>query len=226
MFNDFEKINVKICCIKSNNEAHKAFKYGAKSIGLVSKMSSGPGIISDRLIKQIAESSPTSLKTILLTSYTDPYKIINQYKKVMTDNIQLLSKIDDNNYEIIRQALPDAKLIQVIHVIDKMSITNAINISNHVDYLLLDTGSSKNKTQLGGTGRVHDWNISKLVRDRVNIPVILAGGLNHRNIKKAIEKVVPFGVDICSGVRTNDKLDLVKLKKFFSSLNKIKPIID
>ena len=77
MFNDFKKIKVKICCIKSNNEAHKAFKYGATSIGLVSKMPSGPGIISDRLIKQIAESSPTSLKTILLTSYTDQYKIIN-----------------------------------------------------------------------------------------------------------------------------------------------------
>lgn len=226
MFNNFKEINVKICCIKSNNEAHQAFNYGASSIGLVSKMPSGPGIISDRLIKQISESSPTSLKTILLTSDTDPYKIVNQYKKVRTVNIQLVSQINDDDYEVFRQALPNTKLIQVIHVIDEISITNAINISNHVDYLLLDTGRPKNKVELGGTGRVHDWNISRLIRDRVNIPVILAGGLNHRNVKKAVEKVEPFGVDVCSGVRTNDKLDLIKLKKFFNSLKKIKSIID
>ena len=104
-------------------------------------------------------------------------------------------------------------------VADKDIIKNAIKISKHVDYLLLDTGSFINKVELGGTGKVHDWNISKIIRNSVKIPIILAGGLNHRNVNKAIEKVMPFGVDVCSGVRTNDKLDLFKLKEFFNSLS-------
>ena len=89
----------------------------------------------------------------------------------------------------------------------------------------MDTGSFINKEELGGTGKVHDWNISKIIRNSVKIPVILAGGLNHRNVNKAIEKVMPFGVDVCSGVRTNDKLDLFKLKEFFNSLSLKKPLI-
>ena len=117
------------------------------------------------------------------------------------------------------------KLIQVIHITDKDIIKNAIKISKYVDYLLLDTGSFINKEELGGTGKVHDWNISKIIRNSVKIPVILAGGLNHRNVNKAIEKIMPFGVDVCSGVRTNDKLDLFKLKEFFNSLSLNKPLI-
>ena len=147
------------------------------------------------------------------------------HEKAKTNNIQLVKKIDIDNYELIKKALPDTKLIQVIHITDKDIIKNAIKISKHVDYLLLDTGSFINKEELGGTGKVHDWNISKIIRNSVKIPVILAGGLNHRNVNKAIEKIMPFGVDVCSGVRTNDKLDLFKLKEFFNSLSLKKPLI-
>ncbi len=225
MKNKFKKIKVKICCIKSKKEAQIAYKYGASSIGLVSKMPSGPGIISDSLINKIVNSSPTGLETTLLTCYTSPNKIINQHKKAKTNNIQLVKKIDINNYGLIKKALPYTKLIQVIHITDKDIIKNAIKISKHVDYLLLDTGSFINKEKLGGTGKVHDWNISKIIRNSVKIPIILAGGLNHRNVNTAIEKVMPFGVDVCSGVRTNDKLDLFKLKEFFNSLSLKNPLI-
>lgn len=223
MTSKFKKIKVKICCINSKKEAQIAYKYGASSIGLVSKMPSGPGIISDSLINKIVNSSPAGLKTTLLTCYTSPNKIINQHKKAKTNNIQLVKKIDIDNYGIIKKALPYTKLIQVIHITDKDIIKNAIKISKQVDYLLLDTGSFINKEELGGTGKVHDWNISKIIRNSVKIPVILAGGLNHRNVNKAIEKIMPFGVDVCSGVRTNDKLDLFKLKEFFNSLSLNKP---
>ncbi len=88
-----------------------------------------------------------------------------------------------------------------------------------VDALLLDSGNPGLAVkELGGTGRVHNWEISRLIREQANKPVFLAGGLNPSNVAEAIKAVEPFGLDLCSGVRTNDVLDLVKLRAFFASL--------
>ena len=89
-----------------------------------------------------------------------------------------------------------------------------------MDFILLDSGNQKLKIkELGGTGRTHDWTISKKIVETVDVPVFLAGGLNPDNIKEAAEFVKPFGIDLCSGVRTNGKLDEHKLKQLFTNLN-------
>ena len=98
-------------------------------------------------------------------------------------------------------------------------MAEAIKISEEVDYLLLDSGNPNGKIkELGGTGRVHNWELSSKIRKAINIPIFLAGGLNPENVKQAIEKVQPFGLDLCTGVRTKDKLDVVKLENFFNSI--------
>ncbi len=107
--------------------------------------------------------------------------------------------------------------MQVIHVNGPESVDEAISVAPHVDAILLDSG---NRTaaikELGGTGRVHDWNLSKQIREAVDVPVFLAGGLNSDNVAAAIEQVRPFGVDVCSGVRTEGQLDQNKLAQFLS----------
>ena len=214
------KPKVKVCCISSLEEANLAIKAGATALGLVGQMPSGPGIISDELIHQIANSIPKSISSFLLTSETIPHNIIAHHKKVNTSTIQIVDEVNLGGYIEIRNSLPDVTLVQVIHVIDETSIQKAVDAAKYVDYILLDSGNPDLKVkELGGTGRVHNWEISKTIREEISIPLFLAGGLDIRNVGKAIEYVQPYGLDLCSGIRTKGKLDPKKLFDFFEIVN-------
>ena len=200
-------------------EAQLAIKYGANILGLVGNMPSGPGVIDDETIAEIVKSIPEHIETFLLTSETDAQAIIEHHKKVNTSAIQIVDDLKTGTYADIRQALPNVKLVQVFHVIDKSIIVKAKLIENEVDYILLDSGNP-NLTikELGGTGRTHNWEISKALVQAVKVPVFLAGGLRSTNVQQAIQQVQPYGLDLCSGVRTNDKLNKEKLKYFFIAI--------
>ena len=213
------KTFVKVCCISSVEEAYIAVSFGVSAIGLVGNMPSGPGVISDELIRIIAKSVPVNVNTFMLTSETTAEKIIEHHYRTLTNTIQIVDELKEGTYDDVRLYLPYVKLVQVIHVIDEKSIDEAVRISESVDALLLDSGNPNLKVkELGGTGRVHNWSLSRKIVEQTNIPVYLAGGLNANNVQKAIEEVQPFGVDLCSGVRTNGKLDSKKLEQF---LNKV-----
>ena len=215
-----KKPRVKVCCISSREEAQIAIKLGASALGLVGHMPSGPGVISDELIFDIARSVPPPIGTFLLTSETNSEDIIEHHKKVHTNTIQIVDELTEGSYNEIRQSLPGVKLVQVIHVIDNKSVDEALRISEEVDCLLLDSGNPNLKIkELGGTGRVHNWELSRKIRESVQIPLFLAGGLNAGNVKRAIDTVQPFGLDLCGGVRTNGKLDNHKLEEFFRAVD-------
>ena len=209
---------IKICCIKNIKEAEMAISFGASAIGLVAKMPSGPGPIPDETIREIAAAIPPPVATFLLTSHTSVADIIDHHRRTNTNTIQIVDSLAVGTYRQLKEALPAVRIVQVIHVIDENSIEEAIRISRSVDAILLDSGNPNLKVkQLGGTGRVHDWKLSRRIREKVNCPVFLAGGLNPDNVTQAIEAVEPFAVDICSGVRTNGMLDIDKLERFFSA---------
>jgi phosphoribosylanthranilate isomerase len=206
---------IKICCISSENEAKTAIEFGASAIGLVARMPSGPGPISDELIRQIAETIPPPVATFLLTSETTVRKIIEHHNRTKTNTIQIVDSLLSGTYSQLKTALPCVKIVQVIHVIDERSVDEAIGISEMVDAILLDSGNPKLKIkELGGTGRIHNWKLSRQIRDKSKCPVFLAGGLNPENVRQAIEEVQPFAVDVCSGVRTDGNLDRKKLELF------------
>ena len=211
---------VKICCISSVEEARIAVECGAAALGLVGHMPSGPGVISDELIGDIVKTVPPPVATFLLTSETNPAAIIAHHKKVYASVIQIVDALAERQYDILRQELPAVKLVQVIHVTDERSVTEAIEISQHVDAILLDSGNPNLAVkELGGTGRTHNWDLSRTIRESIDIPLYLAGGLNKDNVRQAIDKVQPFGIDLCSGVRTNGKLDAAKLQAFFAAIH-------
>ena len=212
-------VKVKICCISSIEEARLAVAYGAAAIGLVGRMPSGPGIITDELIHAIAKTVPPPTHTFLLTSETTTDNIIEHHKKVNTTTIQIVDALSGREYHKIREAIPNVQLVQVIHVLDEGSIKEAIEISEFVDAILLDSGNPNLPTKvLGGTGKTHNWDLSKKIREKISLPVFLAGGINKDNIKKAIEHVQPYGIDLCSSVRTNGQLDESKLEALFNTL--------
>ena len=182
-------------------------------------MPSGPGIISDDLIFSIAKQVPTTIEIFLLTSETSAEQIITHHQKVKTNTIQIVDALQEGTYLEIKKALPGIKLVQVIHVVDEHSIEQAIEVSEQVDYLLLDSGNPNLKTKiLGGTGIVNNWDLSRKIVEQSIVPVYLAGGINAENVKAAIEKVQPYGLDLCSSVRTYNQLDENKLAAFFKTV--------
>jgi phosphoribosylanthranilate isomerase len=214
-----KKPRVKICCISSVEEARLAIVCGASAVGLVSAMPSGPGVIGEDLIAEIAVTVPPPIATFLLTSKQDPASIIAQQRRCAVNTIQLCDAVQPGCYQELRDKLPGISLVQVIHVTGSESVDEAVAVSEGVDALLLDSGNQKLAVkELGGTGRKHDWRISRAICEAVKIPVFLAGGLNPDNVQEAIQEVRSFGLDICSGVRTNGRLDEEKLKKFFAAI--------
>jgi phosphoribosylanthranilate isomerase len=212
-------VKVKICCIASVEEAHLAIKHGADAVGLVAAMPSGPGVIADELIAAISQKIHPPVASFLLTSRQSAREIIQHIKTTHTNTVQIVDQLTEGTYHEIKNELPWLKIVQVIHVTGSESIALAIKIDKQVDAILLDSGNPDATLKtLGGTGNTHNWQISKELVAAVESPVFLAGGLNSSNVLEAINTVQPYGVDVCSGVRTNGKLDVQKLKAFIGAV--------
>lgn len=214
-----KRTRVKICCIGSPEEARLAIDYGASALGLVSEMPSGPGVIAEELIARLARVVPPGVASFLLTSRQDSAAIIAQQRRSGVNTVQLCDRLESGSYRELRAALPGIAIVQVVHVRGPEALDEALAVAAEVDAILLDSGDQRLPVkELGGTGRTHDWAISRAIREAVDVPVFLAGGLNADNVAEAIRQVRPFGVDVCSGVRTNGALDETKLARFFGQV--------
>lgn len=210
---------VKVCCIASHEEAALAIRLGAHAIGLVSAMPSGPGPIPEERIAEIAARVPPPTRTFLLTSLQSAHAIAEQHARLRTTTIQIVDHLLEGTYEEIRAARPGVELVQVIHVNDEDSVREALAAAPHVDALLLDSGNQRLAVkELGGTGRTHDWSLSRRIVEESGVPVYLAGGLRPDNAAAAIAAVRPFALDLCSGVRTHGDLDEAKLAAFMQAV--------
>lgn len=216
---EMSKPKVKICCIASIAEAWMAIAHGASCIGLVSAMPSGPGPIEEELIAEIAAVVPPGVSSFLLTSKQDVASIIDQQRRLGVNTLQLVDRLEDGTHADLRAALPGVKIVQVIHVTGPESVEEAQTVARYVDAILLDSGNqSLQVKELGGTGRTHDWSLSRRIRETIDVPLFLAGGLRPDNVAEAVHAVQPYGIDVCSGLRTDGKLDPVKLGAFFAEL--------
>jgi phosphoribosylanthranilate isomerase len=209
------RTRVKICCIGSPDEARMAIAAGADAVGLVGAMPSGPGPIPDSLIARIVPHVPPGVATFLLSCETTAEGLIAHARRTGVSTLQIVDRVEPTVYARVREALPPLKLVQVLHVEDESALEAAQDVATQVDAILLDSGRPGAAIkELGGTGRVHDWMVSRRIVEGVPVPVYLAGGLTARNVATAIELVRPFGVDVCSGVRTDGRLDPGKLEPF------------
>ncbi len=210
---------VKICCIKSPAEARTALAHGADALGLVSHMPSGPGVIPEGLIAEIAASVPAGTATFLLTALIDPEAIIAQHRRCRTSTIQLVDALAPGAHALLRRALPGVQLVQVVHVSGENAVAEAVAVAPQVDFILLDSGNPNLAVkELGGTGRTHDWAVSRRIVATCGRPVFLAGGLRPDNLAAAHAQVGPHGFDLCNSVRTADVLDEAKLAAFFTAV--------
>ena len=218
--NDFlthspQALRIKVCCIASTDEALMALEAGADALGLVSAMPSGPGVIDDAAIRTIAHWVDGRAATVLLTSRTTAAVIGSQLDDCAPSVLQLTDAVAEEELRALRATHPATVLMPVVHVRDEASVAEARRLAGLSDAILLDSGNPAAAVkELGGTGRVHDWRLSRAIRDSVDVPVFLAGGLTPENVADAVRTVQPFGVDVCSGVRRSGKLDRAVLSAF------------
>jgi phosphoribosylanthranilate isomerase len=214
-----QRPRVKVCCIRDRQEAALAVRYGASAVGLVSAMPSGPGVIDDRMIAEIARTVPPGVASFLLTSRQDVPGIVEQQRRLRTTTLQICDRLPEGAHRELREALPGVGIVQAVHVTGPESVEEALRLGDTVDAILLDSGNQAAAVkELGGTGRCHDWTLSRRIRESAPVPVFLAGGLRPENVADAVVQVGPFALDVCSGVRTDGRLDEGKLARFFEAI--------
>src|SRR3990172_4322589 len=211
-------IRIKICCMQSAAEIRLAVSHGITALGFVAEMPSGPGPVPESVIRELVPRVPRGVRAFLLTSLGDAHAVAAQVRRTAVDTVQIVDRLVSGTYADLRAAAPGVTVVQVIHVADDASLAEAIRVAPGVDELLLDSGRPNAAVkELGGTGRVHDWSVSRRIRESVRVPVWLAGGLTAANVAEAIRAVRPAGVDVCSGVRVGGRLDADRLSGFIEA---------
>lgn len=212
-------VRTKICCVMNRQELDLAVSQGAAAVGFVSDMPSGPGVISESRIAELVAATPYPVWSELLTSLTALDDLLAQYHRLKPAALQLCQPLEVAVLQGLREALPGVTMVHVVHVGDRTAVDEALTYAPLVDGLLLDSGQTEGPgRQLGGTGQTHDWKLDAEIVQKVQVPVFVAGGLTPDNVAQAIVEVQPFGVDVCSGVRTGDRLDAHKLHLFMSAV--------
>ncbi len=213
------RTRVKICCIATVEEAAMAIDAGADLLGLVGPMPSGPGPIGLDRAAVIAAGLPPGIGAVLLSSATTLERLEAELRLVRPAALQLVDAVAPAVLEQLRQRAGPTRLLQVLHVTDASVVAAARALAPLVDGFLLDSGRPDAPVkELGGTGRTHDWSLSRAVVEAVDRPVFLAGGLGPANVARAIAAVRPFGVDLCSGIRRDGRLDRELLAAFMDTV--------
>ena len=213
---------IKICCMQSAEEVALAVRYGADAVGFVSAMPSGLGPISEELIAALIPTVPARVASFLLTSRPSAAAIADQVRRLGPTTVQIVDRPEAGCRAALRRLLPATRIVQVVHVTGPEALAEAVAAAREADAVLLDSGNPALAVkELGGTGRTHDWATSRKIREAVGVPLWLAGGLTPDNVGSAIEAVRPFGVDVCSGVRTGGRLDEQKLARFVEAVRRV-----
>lgn len=206
------RTRIKVCCIKSIAEARQAIEAGADAIGLVGAMPTGPGPIPDAKIAEITRLIPPPVATFLLTCEQTADGIAAHVRRTRPTTVQIVSYLAPAELVRLAEVEPQVRRVQVVHVEGPEALDLISEYAPHVHAFLLDSGSPNAATpEFGGTGRQHDWAVSAEFVRASPLPVFLAGGLSAANAADSIGRVRPFGLDLCSGLRTEGRLDPAKL---------------
>ena len=214
-------MKVKICANKSIEDAKNCIESGVDIIGvLVGQEHASVDFIDKETAKEICDFVDKRCDISLVTHLKNSEEIIKLTKFIGNNVIQLHSDIDENEVEKIVNVLPNVKLVRLVHISNDGEIVTNIDSIKYADYYLLDSFNLKTN-QVGGTGLVHDWNVSKEIVKKLNKPVFLAGGLNPNNVHDAISIVKPYGVDVNSGCKNElGYKDKEKIKNFVINAKK------
>lgn len=208
-------VRVKICGNKRVEDALEAIRLGADAIGLlVGQEHVSRDFISPLAAASIAKQLPPFCAIALVTDITGVAEILQLVNFIGVNTLQLHGNSSPEDMKLIKKELPYLKIIKSLHIIDEASIGIGKKYIGVADAILLDS-FNETKNQIGGTGKTHNWNISRKIVDEYNTPIILAGGLSPDNVAEAIKFVRPYGVDVNTGTKgENGFKDYKKMEMF------------
>jgi phosphoribosylanthranilate isomerase len=204
-------MRVKICGITNLEDAKIAITYGADALGfLVGIRHRAEDAITPEDARRIIINLAPFTSTVLVTHLLKADEIKSLFQQVCATTIQLQDEIPLEEIKVLRKELPNVRLIKAVHVTGPEAVQKALSYEGSVDAITLDS-IKREEDRIGGTGLIHDWRISRQVRDSCKLPIILAGGLTPSNVEEAIRTVRPYAVDVNSGVE--DPKDRLSGKK-------------
>jgi len=193
------KVRVKICGLTREEDLAIAVAAGADAVGFIVGVPSSPRNISLEKAKKLIRRVPIFVKSVLVMVPTSVDALLNTYEKLSPDAIQIHGE-NLPEASLLRERLPSTPLIRAIHANPVNALEVASAASKSFDAILLDSSAHG---KYGGTGVVHDWELSKRVNQAIlPKPLILAGGLSPENVKDAIRAVQPYAVDVCTSVES------------------------
>ncbi|MFA5384974.1 MAG: phosphoribosylanthranilate isomerase [Eubacteriales bacterium] len=208
-------MKIKICGINNFEDLQSCIKAGADALGfLVGLTHPAEDKLEDiRLAKSLIDRIPPFVSTVMVTHLTNEGEIVNLARCMGTTSVQINDYTEPSVLKKVCDGLKDIKIIKSVHVTGSDAIELTKAYLPFADAILLD---SREGPRIGGTGKTHDWEISRKIVQESNKPVILAGGLNPGNVYEAVKKVQPFAVDVNSGVETNFRKDPAKINLFIN----------
>ncbi len=210
-------MKVKICGIKSECDLAMAINAGADAAGFITEVPvDSPRKITLNEASRLIALVPVFVTSVLVIMPKNADEAIEMIHAARPAAVQIHNSLPISELKEIRQT--GVKLIKTIpvptHADSRMLLDIIKDLSGIVDAVLLDTALD-GKT--GGTGVVHNWELSSDIVRKTSLPVILAGGLNPKNVMDAVRCVRPYAVDTASGVETRGKKDENKLNDFIKN---------
>ncbi|MBR9706935.1 MAG: phosphoribosylanthranilate isomerase [Candidatus Diapherotrites archaeon] len=201
--------------MKRVEDVLKAVEFGADAVGfLVGQLSVSDDFVTKEHAREMIRALPPFCSSVLVTHLSDLSEIMHLTKVMEVSTVQLHGDSTPSDAVKLKEKFPFLKVLKMIHVIDKSCVENAKSFEKVVDAILLDS-FEPSTGRVGGTGLTHDWGLSRRIVEEVNLPVVLAGGLNPDNVQEAISKVKPFGVDVQSSLKGQDGFkDFNKMRLF------------
>ena len=212
-------MHIQMAGIRNKEDALMCVDCGVDIIGLlVGQAHTSDDFITKEQAREIKLSLPKNIKTTLITHLEKASEIIEIADFIDVDYIQLHSHLPETEVEIIHKALPNKKLLRLIHIDSNGTILNDINKIQFVDFYFTDSINTKTN-QVGGTGLIHDLKTDRTLVEKLDKPVFIAGGLTPSNVAEAVKFCRPHGVDVNSGCRAVDgSRDRQKVIDFVANL--------
>ena len=197
-------MHIQMAGIRNKEDALMCVDCGVDIIGLlVGQAHTSDDFITKEQAREIKLSLPKNIKSTLITHLEKASKIIEIADFIDVDYIQLHSHLPETEVEIIHKALPNKKLLRLIHIDSDGTILNDINKIQFVDFYFTDSINTKTN-QVGGTGLIHNLKTDRTLVEKLDKPVFIAGGLTPSNVAEAVKFCRPYGVDVNSGCRAVD----------------------
>lgn len=207
---------VKICGVASLRDLRLVAGCGADAVGVITGIPSSPRCVSPETAETLIDEAPVFTKTVLVTAPRNIDEAIELVKHVRPDAIQIHG--GDIDVKELSLAIKNIDIIKPVSADDSQAESAALKAAAFCDAVLLDSSTG---SEMGGTGKTYDWEISRRVAEAIKPrPLILAGGLAPGNVAEAIHRARPYAVDVCTGTEASPRVkDPEKVRRFLRAVD-------